>query len=317
MIRLLRSTRLSAPTLPAALRALRGNGGARLYADLSAEPRGAFTDAVAALGLSERISTAARRAHAGLTVASAGKGARAWAAYLVLRSAGNHRAELLLTPDAVIVRREGREGGFAYAFGEDPDQRLADLLARGTDQVAYTLVDALADSFDPALDRAAEALEKIEEQLVKGDPGALETLLDHKRELLALRFRVSILREAVNGLLGYEKTLITPEGMGYWRDLYGSIARVGELAEASSEQASMALDLHLTAVNNALSVTMKRLTGITAVLALAGALAGLFGMSEAGAAFAGAEASGFWVVSGLVVAICGTVALLLRRAGWI
>jgi Mg2+ and Co2+ transporter CorA len=105
--------------------------------------------------------------------------------------------------------------------------------------------------------------------------------------------------------------------MGYWRDLYGSIARVGELAEASSEQASMALDLHLTAVNNALSVTMKRLTGITAVLALAGALAGLFGMSEAGAAFAGAEASGFWVVSGLVVAVCGTVALLLRRAGWI
>ena len=317
MIRLLHSNTLASPALPAALRALHGDGSARLYADLSAEPRSLFTESVAALGLSERISTAVRRAHAGLTVASAGKGSREWAAYMVLRSAGNHRAELLLTPDALIVRREGREGGFAYALGEDPEARIADLLARGTDQLAYTLVDALADSFDPALDRAAEALEAIEEQLVKGDPGALETLLDHKRELLALRFRVSILRETVNGLLGYEKTLITPEGMGYYRDLYGSIARVGELAEASSEQASMALDLHLTAVNNALSVTMKRLTGITAVLALAGALAGLFGMSEAGAAFAGAEASGFWLVTGLVVAICGGVALILRRFGWI
>ena len=152
---------------------------------------------------------------------------------------------------------------------------------------------------------------------MRGDAGALEVLLDHKRELLALRVRVSILREAVNGLLGYEKTLITPEGMGYWRDLYGSIARVGELAEASSEQASMALDLHLTAVNNALSVTMKRLTGITAVLALAGALAGLFGMSEAGLAFAGSEASGFWAISGLIVSICAAVALGLRRSRWI
>lgn len=292
-------------------------GGGRLYADLSGEPRSRFIETIAALGLSERIGASVRRAHAGLTVASAGKGAREWAAYLVLRSAGNHRAEILFTPDAVIVRREGREGGFGYAFGEAPDERLSELLTRGTDQVAYTLVDALADSFDPALDRAAEALEAIEEQLVRGDAGALEVLLDHKRELLALRFRVSILREAVNGLLGYEKTLITAEGMGYWRDLYGSIARVGELAEASSEQASMALDLHLTAVNNALSVTMKRLTGITAVLALAGALAGLFGMSEAGLAFAGSEASGFWAISGLIVSICAAVALGLRRSRWI
>lgn len=316
MIRLLRTRRLVETELGAALEASRASRG-RLYADLSAEPRTRFVEAVAALGLSERIATAVRRAHAGLTVASAGDRTRRWAAYLVLRSSANHRAELLLTPDAVLVRREGREGGFAYALGEAPDERLAELLARGTDQVVYALVDALADSFDPALDRAAESLEAIEERLVRGDAGALETLLDHKRELLALRVRISILRESVNGLLGYERSLITPEGMGYWRDLYGSIARVGELAEASSEQASMALDLHLTAVNNALSVTMKRLTGVTAVLALAGALAGLFGMSEAGLAFAGAESAGFWIVSGLVVAICAGVALALRRTGWI
>jgi hypothetical protein len=316
VIRLLRSKRLVETELAVATGTLRGGRG-RLYADLSAEPRSRFVEAVAALGLSERIATAVRRAHAGLTVASVGEGERRWGAYLVLRSSGNHRAELLLTPDAVIVRREGREGGFAYALGEAPDERLAELLSRGTDQVAYALVDALADSFDPALDRAAESLEAIEERLVRGDAGALETLLEHKRELLALRVRISILRESVNGLLGYEKSLITPEGMGYWRDLYGSIARVGELAEASSEQASMALDLHLTAVNNALSVTMKRLTGVTAVLALAGALAGLFGMSEAGLAFAGAESTGFWIVSGLVVSICAGVALALRRTGWI
>ena len=316
MIVILRSRRLRLVSIDE-IGAVVQAGSGRLYADLSGEPRSRFIETIATLGLSERIGASVRRAHVGLTVASAGKGTREWAAYLVLRSAGNHRAEILFTPDAVIVRREGREGGFHYAFGEAPDERLNELLTRGTDQVAYTLVDALADSFDPALDRAAEALEAIEEQLVRGDAGALEVLLDHKRELLALRVRVSIVREAVNGLLGYEKTLITPEGMGYWRDLYGSIARVGELAEASSEQASMALDLHLTAVNNALSVTMKRLTGITAVLALAGALAGLFGMSEAGLAFAGSEASGFWAISGLIVSICAAVALGLRRSRWI
>jgi hypothetical protein len=40
-------------------------------------------------------------------------------------------------------------------------------------------------------------------------------------------------------------------------------------------------------------------------------------MSEAGAAFAGGEAVGFWVVTAAVVALSATVAFVLRRIDWI
>jgi hypothetical protein len=40
-------------------------------------------------------------------------------------------------------------------------------------------------------------------------------------------------------------------------------------------------------------------------------------MSEAGLAFSGAEAAGFWLVTGAVVIITVSAAVVLRRIGWI
>ena len=44
---------------------------------------------------------------------------------------------------------------------------------------------------------------------------------------------------------------------------------------------------------------MKRLTGVTVILAGIGAVAGIFGMSEASAAFGSGEGGGFWAITGV------------------
>jgi Mg2+ and Co2+ transporter CorA len=62
---------------------------------------------------------------------------------------------------------------------------------------------------------------------------------------------------------------------------------------------------------------MKRLTGVTVILAGIGAVAGIFGMSEAGAAFTGGEAIGFWVVTFAVITVAVGAAVVLRRFDWI
>ena len=62
---------------------------------------------------------------------------------------------------------------------------------------------------------------------------------------------------------------------------------------------------------------MKRLTGVTVILAGMGAVAGIFGMSEAGVALAGGEGGGFWLVTAFVVAGAALTALVLRRIDWI
>jgi len=62
---------------------------------------------------------------------------------------------------------------------------------------------------------------------------------------------------------------------------------------------------------------MKRLTGVTVILAGIGAFAGIFGMSEAGAAFSGNEAAGFWLVTGIVFSMALGLAWVLHRIDWI
>jgi Mg2+ and Co2+ transporter CorA len=77
------------------------------------------------------------------------------------------------------------------------------------------------------------------------------------------------------------------------------------------------LEVYLSTINNNLSVIMKRLTGATVILAGIGALAGIFGMSEAGAAIAAGEAPGFWVITGVILALAALTAVFLRRIDWI
>ena len=62
---------------------------------------------------------------------------------------------------------------------------------------------------------------------------------------------------------------------------------------------------------------MKRLTGVTVILAGIGAVAGSFGMSEAGTALGGKEAGGFWAITAFVVVLAGIAAVVLRRIDWI
>jgi Mg2+ and Co2+ transporter CorA len=83
------------------------------------------------------------------------------------------------------------------------------------------------------------------------------------------------------------------------------------------ELAAGTLEVYLSTVNNNLSVIMKRLTGVTVILAGIGAVAGIFGMSEAGSALAFGEASGFWLVTAVVVMGAALTALFLRRIDWI
>jgi Mg2+ and Co2+ transporter CorA len=62
---------------------------------------------------------------------------------------------------------------------------------------------------------------------------------------------------------------------------------------------------------------MKRLTGVTVILAGIGAVGGVFGMSEAANAINGHEGSGFYVVV-LVTVLAAIVGVwFLRKIDWL
>ena len=195
---------------------------------------------------------------------------------------------------------------------------LEGILPRGPDHLLWAISDDIVDGYFPYADRLGDAIDAVQDAVIaKATPETLEELFNLKRELIEVRRASSPTREVFNQLTNRDIALIDPAELVYFRDVYDHVIRLTDEMDNYRELASSTLDVYLTQVNNNLSVIMKRLTGVTVILAGVGAVAGVFGMSEASAAFSGGESTGFWLVTGASVAAATGAALFLRRIGWI
>ncbi len=195
---------------------------------------------------------------------------------------------------------------------------IGPVLRHGPDHLLWALADDIVDGYFPFADRLGYAIDDVQDQVVrKATPEVLEKLFLLKRELIEVRRAVSPVREVFNQLTNRDIPLIDEDELVYYRDIYDHIIRLTDELDNYRELASATLDVYLSTINNNLSIIMKRLTGVTVILAGIGAVAGIFGMSEAGTALGGAEAIGFWLVAAITVGIAATAAIVLRRIDWI
>ena len=195
---------------------------------------------------------------------------------------------------------------------------LAPILKHGPDHLLWAIADDLIDGYFPFADRIGDAIDDVQDQVIrKASPDTIEQLFKLKRELIQVRRAISPVREVFNQLTNRDEKLIDPDEIIYFRDIYDHVIRLTDEFDNYRELASATLDIYLTQVNNNLSVIVKRLTGVTVILAGIGAVAGIFGMSEATNVVGGGQAIGFWAIAGLIIAAAGAAAVVLRRIDWI
>jgi magnesium transporter len=192
------------------------------------------------------------------------------------------------------------------------------ILRRGPDYLMWALADDSIDGYFPMLDRLGDEIDALEDAVVaRADRALLERLFELKRELILIRRVTAPEREMFNVLSSREETPISPEIRIYYRDAYDHLIRLTDELDTYRELASAALETYLSTVNNNLSLIMKRLTGVTVVVAGIGAIGGIFGMSEAQFAFRGDEGPGFWIVSAGSLILAAIAVVFLRRIDWI
>ena len=177
--------------------------------------------------------------------------------------------------------------------------------------------DDIVDGYFPFADRLGDAIDEVQDEVIrKATPDTLERLFALKRELIEVRRAISPVREVFNQLTNRDMALIDEDELVYFRDIYDHVIRLTDELDNYRELASATLDVYLTTVNNNLSVIMKRLTGVTVILAGIGAIAGIFGMSEAGPRSAARRPAGSgW--SPRDGRRRGAAAVVLRRIDWI
>ena len=191
-------------------------------------------------------------------------------------------------------------------------------LKRGPDFVLWALCDDTIDAYFPILDQLGDEIDALEDEVVaRADRGLLERLFELKRSLILIRRITAPEREMFNVLSSREETPIAIENRLYFRDAYDHLIRLTDELDTYRELASAALEAYLSTVNNNLSLIMKRLTGVTVVVAGIGAIGGIFGMSEAQYAFRAQEGPGFWIVIVGSLTLAAIAAMVLRKIDWI
>ena len=191
-------------------------------------------------------------------------------------------------------------------------------LKKGPDYLFYAVADTIVDGYFPVLDRIGDDIDELQDRVVEGaSDWTLQRLFALKRELIDLRRATSPAREIFNQLTNREVAYIEPSHVVYFRDVYDHLIRVTDELDNYRDLVAGTLDIYVSIVNNDLSRIMKRLTGVTVILAGVGAAAGVFGMSEAGAAFTGGEAPAFWIVTVVITTVAVAAAWYLHRVDWI
>jgi magnesium transporter len=159
----------------------------------------------------------------------------------------------------------------------------ADQRQPGVADLVYRLIDAVVDSYFPAVDVLAEWSDDIEEEMFartgRRSSDTLQEIFGLKKSLLEMRKTIAPSREVVNVLLRRDHALFSDEFFPYFQDVYDHTVRVIDSLDTYRDLLASALDTHLSIVSNEVSQTVKKMTAVTAILMVNALIAGIYGMN--------------------------------------
>jgi magnesium transporter len=150
----------------------------------------------------------------------------------------------------------------------------------GSDYLAYTLIDALADHYFQVTEQLGEQVEALEAEIMASPTQASLHRLHHfKGELLALRRSVWPLRELTAAFLRVESPWIGDTTRIYLRDVHDHSYQLIDAVEVLRDITAGVRDLHLSTVSNRTNEVMKVLTIMASIFIPLTFVAGVYGMN--------------------------------------
>jgi magnesium transporter len=185
----------------------------------------------------------------------------------------------------------------------------------------YRLLDALADSFFPAMDEIDSEIDAIEAALARPPrDGVQDRIYACRRRLLAFRRVVLPQRDQLARIATGAVDLpgVGEDARRYFRDVEDHLIRTSEALDGYRELLEGANDVYLSAVSNRLNVVTKQLTVIAGIFLPLTFLTGFFGQNFPWMVdHIGGAAAFFALAIGLQVLAVLVLLLLFRRRGWL
>lgn len=150
----------------------------------------------------------------------------------------------------------------------------------GADYLAYSLIDAIVDSYFGILEQIGERVEALEDVVVeRPTEGIVRQIHSLKREMMSLRRSIWPLRELISGMQRDESPLIGSQTHIYLRDVYDHSIQVIDTIESFRDMVAGMLEIYLSSMSNRMNAVMKVLTIIATIFIPLTFIAGVYGMN--------------------------------------
>jgi magnesium transporter len=216
----------------------------------------------------------------------------------------------------VISVRHG--ASTSYKAVRDRCEGMPTFLAHGEDYVLYAILDFIVDNYSPVADAVEHEVDEIEDHVLERPLNRLEIerLYMLRRDLQRLRNNVVPLVEVCRRLEHSEVPALDPNMQPLFRDVSDHIRRVQEEIDTLREVTAFAFEASMMLGQAEQTRTTRRLAAWAAILAVPTAIAGIYGMNfdnmpELKWSF------GYYLVLGVIVAICAGLYWRFRQLRWV
>ncbi len=148
------------------------------------------------------------------------------------------------------------------------------------DYLAYSLIDAIVDSYFGILEKTGERIEDLEDELIENPTeDTLRKIHTLKREMMSLRRSIWPLRELISAMQRDESSLICSQTRVYLRDVHDHTIQVIDTIESFRDMVAGMLEIYLSSISNRMNAIMKVLTIIATIFIPLTFVAGIYGMN--------------------------------------
>jgi magnesium transporter len=150
----------------------------------------------------------------------------------------------------------------------------------GADYLAYALMDAIVDNYFSVLDKRADEIDRMEEEIMTHpDQFISQRIHTLKRDMIHLRKHIGPVREMILNLQRNESPLIQKKISIYLRDVYDHTIQLLDTVDTFKDLLSGIHDSYLSAMSNKMNEVMKTLTIFAAIFIPLTFIAGIYGMN--------------------------------------
>ncbi|TDK35055.1 magnesium/cobalt transporter CorA [Rhizobium deserti] len=223
---------------------------------------------------------------------------------------------IFLGPRHVITVRHGSDRG--HSSLRQQLEAAPQILKNGPDYILHGVLDFIVDGYLPLIETIEDRVLGMEQRMLDAFLGReqIKRLFRLRRQLIRFQRVLGPMLEVCSKLINLDLPCVDREARKYFRDVHDHVRRVEGMVTGLKDVITSVFEASNLLEQQRQATITKQLAAWAAIAAVPTAIAGIYGMNFDNMPELKTQ-YGYYVVLGVIFALCGMLFLRFKRSGWL